>query len=189
MARIRDLQICCGAIVMVACVSTSLFAQSAAIHKSLTAESEKLKAWAADPVLVDAVKAENARNVPVAEIQKIDDAWKAGKVRRELIANLCADRLRQLAQQGAQYNEVFVTDNRGALVCANAITSDYWQGDETKWIKAFAGGKGAVFVDRPKYDESAKATLGSISLPILDGGKAIGVITVGVVVTEKLAAR
>lgn len=178
----------CWAVLSLIC-PTLVFAQSAAIHKALTTESEKLKVWAADRQLIDAVKRQNAQQTPLAEIQKIDEAWKSGHVKTELTKNACADRLRELAQAGTQYKEIFLTDRQGAIVCANGITSDYWQGDETKWLKAFAEGKGAVFVDRPKYDESAKATLGSISLPVFDGGKAIGVITVGVVITEKLAAR
>ncbi len=97
----------------------------------------------------------------------------------------CADHLRKLAAEQPYYVEVFITDNQGALVCSNAITSDYWQGDEDKWTRAFASGKGAVFIDRPRFDESAKANLGGISLPIMDGPAAIGVLTVGVF-TDKL---
>jgi hypothetical protein len=164
----------------------SLHAQSATLmHKMLTAESDRLRAWATDGVLISAVKAQNARKVALTEIQKIDEAWKAGSIRKEVTTGACAERLHQLAKQQPYYVELFVSDNQGALVCANAVTSDYWQGDEPKWARAFDKGKGAVFIDRPRYDESAKATLAAISLPMMDGQNAIGVITVNVI-TEKL---
>ena len=166
--------------------ATGLSAQSAGtLHKTLTAESERLAAWGSDKVLVDAVKAQNAKGVALAEIQKIDEEWRAGKVRSELMKNACAERLRQLANGHDYYVEMFVMDNQGALVCANELTSDYWQGDEAKWTRAFNEGKGSVFIDRPRFDESAKATLGQISLPVKDGATVVGVITVGVI-TEKL---
>ena len=49
-------------------------------------------------------------------------------------------------------------------------------------------GRGAVFIDRPRFDESAKATLGFISLPMRDGATVVGVVTVGVI-AEKLPAQ
>ena len=166
--------------------SLPLFAQSAgSLHKTLTAEADRLSTWASDKVLVDAVKAQNAKQVPLADIQKIDEEWRGGKVRAELLKNGCADRLRQLANSHDYYVEMFVMDNQGALVCSNELTSDYWQGDEAKWTRAFNEGKGSVFIDRPRFDESAKATLGQISLPVKDGETVVGVITVGVI-TEKL---
>lgn len=71
-------------------------------------------------------------------------------------------------------------DDQGALVCATAKTTDYWQGDEAKWQRAFNDGKGDVFIDRPKFDDSSAQRLAQISVPVLDKGVAIGAITVGV---------
>lgn len=176
-----------GLAFMVFAVATlTAFGQSAGTaHKALTAESQRLRPWAMDPLLLDAVKAQNRRRVAMAEIRKIDQQWQAGAIRKDVMSGQCADRLRQLAKLRNYYVEIFVTDNQGALVCANVVTSDYWQGDEAKWTKAFNNGRGAEFVDRIRYDESAKATLGGISLPMFDGKNAIGVLTVGVK-TEKL---
>jgi hypothetical protein len=164
------------------CCAPLLMAQSAMqIQKALTGESERLQTWASEKALVEATKAQNARNVPLAEIQKIDDDWRAGKIRKETLSGACADRLRELMKTKPYFVEAFVMDNQGALVCANEATSDYWQGDEPKWERAFNKGDGHVFIDRPRFDESAKATIGMISLPLKDGGTTIGVIAVGVV--------
>ena len=166
--------------------ATAAFAQSAGtMHKALGAEAKRLERWASDGALISAAKAQTSMKMPLAEIMKIDEEWQAGRVRKETTTGACADRLRALVRERDYYVEAFVTDNQGALVCANAVTSDYYQGDEAKWSRAYDDGRGAVFVDRPRFDESAKATLGFISLPMRDGTTVIGVVTVGLV-AEKL---
>ena len=167
-------------------LSASLYGQSAqSTQKLLESEAAKLRAWGSDPVIVAAVKAQNAKRVPLANIQSIDAQWIAGKTAalvKQTTTGACADRLRQLATSNVAYGEIFVMDDHGALVCANEKTSDYWQGDEAKWQRAFAGGKGAVFIDRPRYDDSASKNLAQISVPVMDGGRAIGAITIGLTI-------
>jgi len=167
-------------------LASSAFAQSAqTLQKRLDTEAAKLSAWGSDAAIVAAVKAQNAKHVPLATIQSLDKQWIAGKAAtlvRQTTVGTCADYLRKLASSGsaAIYSEVFVMDDQGALVCANAKTTDYWQGDEAKWQRAFAEGRGNVFIDRPRYDDSSARNLAQISVPVVDGGRAIGVITVGV---------
>ncbi len=162
-------------------------AQSAGeIQKALSDEAARLQAWGSDPAIVAAVKAQNAKRVSAAQVKSLDEQWAAGKAPdlvEQVTAGVCADRLRALL--GAAHGETFVMDNQGALVCATAKTTDYWQGDEAKWERAFNDGKGAVFIDRPKFDDSSAQRLAQISVPVLDEGLAIGAITVGVS-TEKL---
>ena len=163
-------------------------AQSAdSMQKKLDAEAVKLKAWAADPALVNAVIAQNNQHLTMAEITKRDEAWMAGKAEglvKEMTIGACADRLRALTASSPIYGETFLMDNQGALVCANMKTSDYWQGDEAKWQRSFNNGKGGVFIDRPRLDESSKEHLAQISLPVSSNGKVIGAITVGIDITK-----
>jgi hypothetical protein len=180
----HPLRLLAAAVITLSAAAAS--AQSAAtMHKALTAEAQRLRAWTSNALLINAVKAQNGRKTALAEIQRIDAEWRSGKIRGGVTTGECADHLRRLASEQPYYVELFVSDNQGALVCSNAVTSDYWQGDEDKWTRAFAAGKGAVFIDRPRFDESAKSNLGAISLPIMDGSTAIGVLTVGVF-TDKL---
>jgi len=46
------------------------------------------------------------------------------------------------------------------------------------------GGKGTIFIDERKYDSSAKGVLVQISVPVMDGDKTIGAITVGVKIDQ-----
>jgi hypothetical protein len=163
--------------------SAAAFAQSAqSMQKQLESEAAKLRAWGSDAEILAAVKAQNAKRVSLKTIQALDADWIAGKAEtlvKQTTGGSCAAHLRQLTAANGAYGEVFVMDDQGALVCANEKTSDYWQGDEAKWQRAFNNGKGEVFIDRPRYDDSASRNLAQISVPVIDNGRAIGVITVG----------
>ena len=73
-------------------------------------------------------------------------------------------------------------DKQGNIVAESDKTSDYWQGDEDKFIKSFAQGKGAVFIDEPVFDESSERYVVQVSVPVLEPvtKKAIGAVTVGI---------
>ena len=156
------------------------------IQHELNGYATTVKVWTADKMFIDAVKAQNARKITLEQIQNDDNLWVAGKnetLVKQMTTGPCADHLRQLVA-AAGFGETFVMDNQGALVCASEKTSDYWQGDEAKWQRAFANGKGATFIDRLKFDDSAKQNLAQISVPIMDGDHAIGTITAGVTITQ-----
>mgnify|MGYP003581181447 FL=1 len=159
-------------------------AQSAGdTQKLLSDEAARLQAWGSDPVLVAAVKAQNAKRVSAAQVKALDEQWTAGTADalvKQITTGACADHVRTVVADGHAHGETFVMDHQGALVCATAKTTDYWQGDEAKWQRAFNEGKGAVFIDRPKFDDSPAQRLAQISVPVLEKGVAIGAITVGV---------
>lgn len=174
-----------AAAALLAC-ALSAHGQSAEVQKLLSEEATRLQAWGSDPAIVAAVKAQNAKRVTPAQVKALDEQWAAGTAAdlvQQITTGACADHLRSLA--GAAHGETFVMDDQGALVCATAKTSDYWQGDEAKWQRAFNDGKGGVFIDRPKFDDSSAQRLAQISVPVMDEGVAIGAITVGVSI-EKL---
>jgi hypothetical protein len=141
------------------------------------------KGLAADPAVVAAVRAQNARQLPLAEIQHVDKAWTAAKGvdarMQALMDNACARALKQAQADHLEIAEAFAMDNQGANVCMTNRTSDYWQGDEPKWTRSFDEGRGAVFVDAPKFDESTGSYLVQVSVPVMAGGKAIGALTLG----------
>lgn len=150
--------------------------EEAALQKAV----KTIESWERDPVLVREVAAQNARKMAAAEVQSIDKLWMAGGETERagrLMTNSCAQRLKSLVSSNAAFSESFVMDNQGANVCMTERTSDFWQGDEAKWVKSFAG---STFVDAPRYDTSAKAILVQVSVPIRDGNAIIGAITVGV---------
>jgi len=146
---------------------------------------------AAEPVLVEAVMAQNATTAAYdqAEIDALDLQWRAevDAASRPLIeavlANAASRRLAELAEASAgQFTEIFATDARGLNVAQSSITSDYWQGDEEKFTETFPKGADAVFLSEVEEDESTQTFQSQVSLVIVDPatGAPIGTLTVGV---------
>lgn len=137
-----------------------------------------------DPIIVKAVKAENAKGKTLDQIKELDKKWMAtagiADYMKVLMENECGKYLRKLHASTPYYAEIFVMDNQGANVAMSDKTSDYWQGDEAKFIKSYNNGKGAVFVDEVKFDNSTQAYLVQVSVPVKDGEKVIGAMTFGI---------
>jgi hypothetical protein len=172
--------------VVVVALSGSAFAQSAGeTQKILEREAQTIRAWGSDATVVTAVKAQNAKRATAAQVKALDEEWAAGKATalvKQVTTGPCAERLRQLIAGNPAYGESLVMDDQGAIVCATAKTTDYWQGDEAKWQRAFNERKGAIFIDRPKLDESAAQRLAQISVPVVEGGQVIGTMTIGITI-------
>lgn len=157
---------------------------SPAMRALLDKIGHKIEMWGTDPLLIAAVKEQNAKKTPMQTIHKIDERWMANgekELASQLLNNAAAKRLQQLiGEQKSIYIETFLMDDQGANVAMTNRTSDYWQGDEAKWQKSFNNGVGALFIDEPAYDESAKAMVVQISVPVMEGKHAIGAITVAI---------
>lgn len=156
----------------------------------LREDAAKIELWGKDPEIIKEVSAQNTKAISLDEIKKIDAEWIASKTETErmktLMSNPCSKRIVELSKE-LDVAEAMVMDNQGALVCMTRKTSDYWQGDEPKWQDSYVGGKGALFVEKAEYDESTRQTIIHISVPVMEGGKAIGAITVGVKRPQGLA--
>jgi hypothetical protein len=144
----------------------------------------KLAKYGADPVIVEAVKAENAKRKTLDQIKDMDKKWMAtsgvAPFMKELQDNKCGKHLRDIKKSEAYFMEIFVMDNLGANVCMSDKTSDYWQGDEPKFTESYKGGTGAIHIPEIKFDDSSQAYIVQVSVPVMEGGKAIGAITFGV---------
>jgi len=135
-------------------------------------------------VIVEAVKARNAAGKPLAQIKQMDAKWRAtpgvDDFMQSLIDNPCGTFLRKLVDDKPYLAEIFVMDNQGANVAMTDKTSDYWQGDEDKFIQSFKDGQGAIHISEVEFDESTQTYLVQASVPVTAGGRAIGAITFGI---------
>lgn len=147
--------------------------------------------WLSDRIVVEAIKAQNARNAALtaADILKLDEEWLAQRnaPHKPLIDSLMQTPLSAFltakkAESKGYLTEIFVMDDKGLNVGQSDVTSDYWQGDEAKWQKTFLIGPGAVFVDDVEKDESSGQLQVQVSVSITDPetGKVIGAITLGI---------
>jgi hypothetical protein len=145
----------------------------------------KIKAWLANPAVINAVKAQNTKNASLtpADIATLDKKWAAGdkSVVDPALNNTLSDYLKKIVKDGGGlYTEIFVMDNKGLNVGQSDKTSDLWQGDEAKWQKTYPAGPSAIHLSDVEMDESSQAFQMQISIPVVDGGANIGAVTVGV---------
>jgi hypothetical protein len=141
---------------------------------------------ALNPLLVRAVRQQNASGLTPEEIARREKAWRATKeltpFKLSLQTSPAGRFLKQQVQRSTSFNEAFLTDNQGANVAAFPATSDYWQGDEDKWTNSFNDGDGRIYIGGLKLDESTNTVAAQVSAPVLDRGKTIGVLVVGVTI-------
>jgi hypothetical protein len=161
-----------------------VYAGEKAPQKVVDLANTKLAQLGSDAVIVEAVKAENAKSKSLDQIKDMDKKWRdtpgIADYMKAMMDSEAGKHLRAVQGSAPYYAEIFVMDNQGANVAMTDKTSDYWQGDEAKFKKSFNGGSGALFVDEVEFDDSAQAYLVQVSVPVEDGGNVIGAITFGI---------
>ena len=150
--------------------------------------SSKLQGWGENPVLVAAVKAQNAQGQSLDRIKQRDAKWRetsgVDDFMQSLLENEAAKELAKLEGSAPYLFELFLMDNQGANVAMTNKTSDYWQGDEAKFTESFKGGSGGVHIGGVEFDESAQAYLVQVSVPVMENARAIGAVTIGINIDE-----
>lgn len=165
--------------------------QAQNISAQLDQEARVLNVLAVDSTLAAAVADANAAyqgdaTLIRAELERLDQTWRAADAARNnddaLVAsrlnNPAAEVLRRFRAAYPDNVEVFVTDRYGANVAATNRTSDYYQGDEEWWQAAYNNGQGAVYIGQPDFDVSAQTSAINIAAPLYaaDGKTVAGII-------------
>lgn len=156
---------------------------------------EQTREWLVNPIVALSVEAQtNARGaLPQESIDALDTQWRAEREANDkplISATLSSPLSTYLTrvQAGALglYTEVFITDANGLNVGQSAITGDYWQGDEAKFINTFPVGPTAVFIDEAEWDDNWQVWRAQLNMSIPDetGTHAIGAATIEVNLTE-----
>jgi hypothetical protein len=154
-----------------------------------------LRARLQQPVTILSVGASNKRHegVQQAEIDKLDAAWKseAESGDQPLIAEILSSPLSSYllytqAKSAGLFTEIFIMDKFGLNVGQSSVTSDYWQGDEDKFLKTYAVGPDAVFIDEPEYHDETRTWRAQVNFTIVDPATraAIGAATAEINLTE-----
>ncbi len=151
----------------------------------------QIRGWISDPTVVEAVKAQNAKNAALsqADIDALDQQWRAetSAGSKPLIdatlSNALSQYLKKLKDDSqGLYTEIFVMDAKGLNVGQSDVTSDYWQGDEDKWQQTYPVGPDALLIGEVEQDESTQRFQTQVSLSVVDpaNGAVIGAVTVGI---------
>jgi hypothetical protein len=143
----------------------------------------------ADPLLHQAIRSQNLElaQMDQAGIDQLDAKWMdekskgGGSLIAAYLAHPVSQHLRTyLSKSGTMIRHAILMDNKGRNVGVAAVTSDYFQGDEAKWLETFArpvttrhvsdlerGHEGnfvARWISAPIWDEASKEPLGAIAL-------------------------
>ncbi|MCB9061900.1 MAG: hypothetical protein H6622_10290 [Halobacteriovoraceae bacterium] len=133
--------------------------------------------------ILEFVKKSNLKKVSLSEIKKIDQEWINGgqkELKHSIQNNPIATYFKNIVQKKKHLiSEIFLCDANGPVIASYPSTSDYWQGDEDKFIESFNKGKGRVYFGPLEYDESTKTNSIQISIPVAWRNETYGVIVVG----------
>ncbi len=150
---------------------------------------EQVRAFLASEIVQMSVKDQNRKYADRTdeEITELDNKWrketeaKAKPLISATLSNpLSAYLTRVQANSNGLFTEIFVMDDKGMNVGQSTISSDYWQGDETKFQKAMNKGVGAVVINALEFDESAGVELIQVTVPVMLQEEAIGAVTFGI---------
>lgn len=171
---------CLTAIILL--INGDIFAQD--IPASVISYTSKLKSFASSQAVINAVKEQNDKNVSLDKIKELDKKWMGTSgvddFMKNILANGCSEYLKKVRKENPAIVEAFAMDNKGANVGMTNKTSDYWQGDEDKFIKSYNNGSGSVHYGKLSFDESSQTYVIQVSVPVVAGGKTIGAVTFGI---------
>lgn len=109
-------------------------------------------------------------------------AFAAGDVENRLVAsclnNTTARKLREFMTMFPDFEELFVTDQYGALVAGSDLIPNYRHADKAWWSVAYNDGAGAVYIGTPEYSGRYEKFTMTLAVPIRDpqSGRVIGII-------------
>lgn len=149
---------------------------------------KEIQAIAAIKEIVEAVRAANSKQLSKDAILELDARWinTQGKLpeAQDILKSRISALLAMEMNKKNYFKEAILTGNQGETLAMNTITTDYWQGDEDKFLKIFdthvPSRKPDSHISRARWDDSTKAMIAQVSVPVYDGDTMIGTLTVGV---------
>lgn len=180
--KIRLPHVLLAACTLVATSSIRAQAISPATQAKIDAKVAEIKTWAADPVIVDAVR---AHNVPLApELAALNqDKWRAMTVLDPIVRSFTKNPTGVFlkSKKDDLVTEAFVSDAAGYKVGFIAKTSNWTHKGKEKHDVPMTGKswQGPVEVDESSGQQQLQ-----VAVPVLDGGKPIGSLVVGLSVTK-----
>lgn len=148
------------------------------IRAQLDAQKRTLVKWAAHPVLVAAVKAQNAQGpIPGLTNRK----WRSLKPEDPVVLAFQKSPAgtvlaKKLAASGGMFNEAFLCGALGEKVAFAEKPSTYIHKGEPKFDIPMTG---KTWEGLPEYDKSSRSHAVQVAVPVFDKGKPIGVLVAG----------
>ena len=161
-------------------VTTNLTEVAANTTRSLQSlilhDVTNVSVMAVTPLVVKAVITANRQHPSDFELVEerlldLDREWQrvggATELALEIIGRDTSEFLREVEAFNPAYKEILLTDERGAIVAATNLTTDYLQADEHWWQQAYGDGEtGTIFVSNVLFDDSAGAYAIEVVVPV-----------------------
>ncbi len=150
-----------------------------ALQKEITRQTEIVKGWAANPVVVKAALDQNEKG-PIAGMD--NEKWKAVRRSDDLVRGLAENEAgkflgRKINDSDGLYLRAFLNGARGEKAAFTEKTISYLHSGQAKFDVPFTTGK--PWQGTPELDTITEIHDVQIAVPVLSGGKPVGVLVVG----------
>lgn len=153
-----------------------------AVQAKVDARIKAIQTWASDPTIVNAVKSQNS-SLPADLSSMTQDKWKTASVLdpvvRALTKNAVAEYLKK--QKDEAVAEAFVSDANGFKVGFLGKTTSWCHKGKAKHDDPLAG---KTWQGDVELDESTGLQQVQVAVPVMDGGKPIGSLVVGLALSK-----
>ncbi len=165
---------------LMATLAWAAFEVTPAIQKELDRHIEVVKGWAASPVVVKAVLAQNQKG----SIAGMDNPkWKTVRRNDDLVKGFQTNEAgrfltQKIKDSNETYSEAFLNAAQGEKVAFFEKTTSYIHKGAPKFDVPFSTGK--PWQGKPEFDESSQTHQIQVSVPVVSEGKPVGALVVGV---------
>ena len=169
------------AAVLATVAPTHAFDITPAVQAELDRQKAAVVAWAADPLVIGAVREQNGRG-PIAGMDNVK--WKSVRRSDPIVQGLIAAPAgvflkKRIEASGGALDKAFISAAHGEKVAFAEKTISYLHKGQEKFDAPMGSGK-PWQMDKPWFDESLQGYAIQVAAPVLDGGKPIGVIVASV---------
>lgn len=152
----------------------------AALQGKIDAEMKQIQVWAGDPVILNAVKAQNA-SLPPEYAAMTQEKWAALTVMDPFVRSFTKNEAGQFLR-GKKTDlilRMFLSDANGIKVAFSSKTLSWWHKGDPKHEQAMTGKTWQGLLEQDKATGLQQV---QVSVPILDGDKPVGslVVSLGV---------
>ena len=162
------------------------------VQAELDKQKQSLAAWAGDPIIVSAVKEQNAKGpIPGMDNPKWKSVRRSDPVVQAFVNSPAGQFLKKkIEQSGGTLDKAFLNGAQGEKVAFAEKTISYVHKGQEKFDVPMSTGK-AWQMTKAWFDESLQAYALQVAVPIMDGGKPIGVLVASVPIAhlEKVAKK
>lgn len=166
------------------CLATAAFRLSAAelsdpsAQAKVTTRIAEIVAWAADPVIVEAVKARNAAGLEGDMASMTQEKWRSLSVLDPFVRSFSKNPAGQFlkSKKDAWVTLTFLSDAAGYKVAFTAKTTNWCHKGQDKHEVPMTG---KIWQGPVEVNQASGLQQIQVAVPVLDGGKPIGSLVVG----------